>query len=105
MTYPRSRNGWVDDGRLITASNRQDRCPNCGSDRYRETVSMERCEACGLQMDYWGKGGNLVYESYLARRRAQQQAAEEERQRAQEREWQEEQNWHSRVREDDWRDE
>lgn len=94
MTYPRSRNGWVDDGRLITASNRQDRCPNCGSDRYRETVSMEKCNACGLQMDYWGGGGNAVYEAYQARRYARLEAQEQERQRKQYEEWQaEEDRW------------
>lgn len=73
MTYPRTHNGYVDDGSLIRASNRRDRCPNCGSDRYRETVSMECCESCGLQMDYWGGGGNEVYERYLAREHARWQ--------------------------------
>lgn len=65
MTYPRSRNGHVDDGSLIKAANRRDRCPNCGSHSYRETMSMESCDACGLRMDYWGGGGNAVYERYM----------------------------------------
>lgn len=92
MTYPRYRNGHTDDGSLIKASNRQDLCPNCGSSRYRETVSMERCEACGLQMDYWGGGGNAVYEAYKSRRYARLEAEEQERQRKQHAEWQAEQD-------------
>jgi hypothetical protein len=85
--YPRTRNGWVDDGSLIKASNRRDRCPNCGSSSYRETLSREECKSCGLVCDYWGGGTNKVYESYLAR----QHAADEERKRIkeehEEREW------------------
>jgi hypothetical protein len=81
MTYPRSRNGHVDDGSLIKAHNRRDRCPNCGSHSYRETVSMESCDTCGLRMDYWGGGGNAVYEAYLSRHYAQQEQAEWLRQR------------------------
>jgi ribosomal protein L37AE/L43A len=90
VTYPRSRNGHVDDGSLIKASNRRDRCPNCGSHSYRETVSMESCDACGLRMDYWGGGANKVYEAFQSRQHAQQQAAEWARQR----EWQQNpDNW------------
>ena len=100
--YPRSRNGWIDDGSIIKASNRRDKCPNCGSNRYRETVSMELCESCGLKMDYWGGGRNAVYEAYLAHHHAQLRAAEEERQQAQYREWEEEQNWHFRRREEEF---
>lgn len=102
MTYPRYRNGYVDDGSLIKASNRQDRCPNCGSDRYRETVSMERCEACGLQMDYWGGGSNEVYDQYLAREHARRRAAEEERERKEREEWERWQNGWDSNDEDAW---
>jgi ribosomal protein S27AE len=65
MTYPRSRNGHVDDGSLIKASNRRDKCPKCGSANYRETLSREECSSCGLVCDYWGGGGNAVYEQYM----------------------------------------
>lgn len=91
--YPRERNGWVDDGSLLKASNRQDKCPNCGSSNYRETISMEKCDDCGLVCDYWGEGTNAVYEAMMerdyARRRAEREAEEE----AQRREWQEEGDW------------
>jgi ribosomal protein L37AE/L43A len=90
MTWPRIRNGHVDDGSPITASNRRPRCPNCGSDRYRETLSLERCDSCGLQMDYWGGGPNHVYERYERARNARLEAEREERERAQYLEWEEE---------------
>jgi uncharacterized protein (DUF983 family) len=89
MTYPRFRNGHMDDGSLIQASNRRDHCPNCGSHNYRETVSMESCDACGLRMDYWGGGGNTVYEAYLARHHAAVESQEWARREAEERAWRE----------------
>lgn len=88
MTYPRSRNGWTDDGTTIRVSNTQLCCPNCGSNSFKQTVSLEKCDSCGLQMDYWGQGGNSVYEAYLERDHARLQAAEEARQREQACEWQ-----------------
>jgi ribosomal protein L37AE/L43A len=95
MMYPRHRNHHTDDGSLIRASNRRARCPNCGSDRYRETVSMESCDACGLRMDYWGGGANSVYEKHEARAHAREQAEKLAREQAWEREWQAE-------RDSDW---
>lgn len=78
--YPRERNGYVDDGSLIRASNRLDNCPNCGSSNYRETISMEKCEDCGLCCDYWGDGTNKVFEDYLANLHwLEEQKREEER--------------------------
>ncbi len=59
------RNGWVDDHSLINTSLRQNKCANCGSLNYRETVSREECFSCGLVCDYWGHGTNSVYEAYL----------------------------------------
>lgn len=94
MTYPRSRNGHVDTGEPIKASNRRLTCPNCGSDRYTETVSREHCSACGLEMDYWGGGGNKVYERYQAREYARQQDAEYERDRKMREEWEQESEWY-----------
>ena len=87
MTYPRTKNGYVDDGSLIRASNRQNKCPNCGSSNYRETVSREECNSCGLVCDYWGGGTNAVYDAYLSRHHAQQRAAEAERERKEREEW------------------
>lgn len=87
MTYPRERNGWVDDGAPLSSS-RNLKCPNCGSSNYKETISMEKCNSCGLVCDYWGGGTNAVYESYLANHYAREQAKEDERRRAEE-----EQRW------------
>lgn len=69
----------MDMGEPIKASNRRLTCPNCGSALYTETVSREHCSACGLEMDYWGGGGNKVYEAYQAREYARQEAADQER--------------------------
>jgi hypothetical protein len=93
MTYPRTRNGYVDDGSLITASNRRDRCPNCGSSNYRETISLEECKSCGLRCDYWGGGTNEVYESMMKRNHARERAMQEEEDRKQREEWERELNW------------
>jgi hypothetical protein len=79
--YPRERNGWVDDGKLITATNRRDTCPNCGSRNYRETISMEKCDDCGLCCDYWGTQTNDVYRAYERRYHAAEEAERERRQR------------------------
>jgi hypothetical protein len=79
MTYPRSSNGHVDTGEPIKAANRLRSCPNCGSDRYTETLSREHCAACGLEMDYWGQGGNAVYERHQAREYAREEAADRKR--------------------------
>lgn len=98
MTYPRYRNGYVDDGSLIKASNRLDRCPNCGSSNYRETVSKEECKSCGLVCDYWGKGTNDVYRSYLARYYAETAERERRQQEELDREW----NQSREEEESDW---
>jgi ribosomal protein L37AE/L43A len=63
--YPRSKNGFVDSGVSQQSSERP--CPNCGSNAYRETLSMESCDACGLRCDYWGGGANEVYENMMAK--------------------------------------
>lgn len=87
MTYPRTRNGWTDDGSLIKASNRQDRCPKCDSSNYRETLSREECKSCGLVCDYWGGGTNKVYNDYLASRHAAEEEQRRIREDREEREW------------------
>ena len=85
--YPRTRNGHVDDGSLIKASNRRDRCPNCGSSNYRETLSCEACNSCGLVCDYWGGRTNKVYNNYLASRHAAEAEQRRIREDREEREW------------------
>lgn len=81
MTYPYTKNGYVDDGSLLRASNRRDRCPNCGSSNYRETVSREECKSCGLVCDYWGGGTNEVYRQMEERQHYAAQCEKEERER------------------------
>jgi hypothetical protein len=41
--------------------------------KYRETVSLEICEACGLRCDYWGGGANEVYEAMMQRNHLREQ--------------------------------
>ncbi|MEY2665478.1 MAG: hypothetical protein RLZZ480_583 [Candidatus Parcubacteria bacterium] len=81
FSTPRERDGWVDDGSRIS-STKKEKCPNCGSEKYFQTVSTEQCPSCGLRFDYWGNGGNDVYEAYRQRRAAEaehrRQAEEEE---------------------------
>lgn len=43
-------------------------CPNCSSKLYYTTTATENCPACGLFFDYWGEGGNDVYEKYKKRK-------------------------------------
>jgi len=88
MTYPRYKNGYVDDGHLINNHSGQQTCPNCGSTDYRETVSLEECSTCGLQCDYWGKGTNDIYDNMLDRKYEEQCRAEELEQEENERRWQ-----------------
>lgn len=64
-SFPRERNGWADNGSQIPSTVGQ-KCPNCGSPRYRQTLSTEDCSACGLHCDYWGGGANPVYEEMMA---------------------------------------
>jgi hypothetical protein len=66
MTFPRSRNGWTDDGSPLKGTIGQT-CYNCGSDRYTQTLSMEHCPDCGLVVDYWSSGPNEVYLAYKRR--------------------------------------
>lgn len=75
MAVGQTRNGWHDDGKLISGSAKK--CPNCGSVNYRETISVEECFSCGLKCDYWGGGTNEVYERYEAEYHRKNQEAEE----------------------------
>lgn len=63
---PNSRNGYYDDGSPLAHGQKQ--CPNCGSTNFTESLSREKCYACGLECDYWGSGANEVYETMMARR-------------------------------------
>lgn len=89
MTYPYTKNGYVDTGAPITASNRRTKCPNCGSSSYLESVSREECKSCGLVCDYWGGGTNDVYKRYEDRLHLQHEAEREEA----DRKWREENEW------------
>lgn len=90
--YPRTRNGWVDSGEPLRASNRRTKCPNCSSMNFSETISLEKCNSCGYQVDYWG-GGNAIADACEQRR----WHAEEE---ARERRYREEEAEHQQWRED-----
>lgn len=87
MTY-RTLNGHVDDGSALRSNkNTHLLCPNCGSNAYRETVSMESCSACGLRCDYWGGGANAVYEEMMASNHRAAERREQEREDAERDGW------------------
>lgn len=66
--FPRERNGHVDTGKPITQG---EKCPNCGSKRYIQTVSTEDCPDCKLHCDYWSGGGpSVVYQQMMDRKAA-----------------------------------
>jgi ribosomal protein L37AE/L43A len=76
-TFPRSQNGWTDNGDEVGPRHS---CPNCGSDKYRVTVSTESCSACGLEYSYWNPvGGNAIYDALVARRERQEEEREQRR--------------------------
>lgn len=75
MTYYNERNGHVDNGKKLN----NNRCPNCSSGKYTETISREYCPDCGLECDYWGSGANEVYEQWLERKYAADATAQEAR--------------------------
>jgi hypothetical protein len=80
-TFPRSRSGYnLDNGSSVDSA--QKKCPNCGSSRYRETVSLEECSDCGLRCDYWGGGANEIHAAMMQRnyRREEQEAERRARQ-------------------------
>ena len=85
MTFPRTRNGYIDDGAPLK---QQIKCPNCNSSAFKTTVSLEHCASCNYTVDYWGNGCNDVAMAYEQRR-----IYEEEIRRQQE-EWREELNKH-----------
>jgi len=39
----------VDDGKRVG----EQKCPQCGSTDFFQTVSREHCNACGYDIDYW----------------------------------------------------
>jgi len=71
--FPRSKGPWVDTGAPVSTPQP---CPNCGSNKYVQTVSTESCSACGYRFDYWGKGGNEVYNQHAERVRRRQEEAD-----------------------------
>ncbi len=77
-SFPRVSKGYIDTGQKVPGTEGQ-RCPNCNSIRYRQTVSTEDCPDCGLHCNYWDGGANKVYEDMMARNHATERAAEEQR--------------------------
>jgi hypothetical protein len=43
---------------------------------------MEKCTTCGLEFDYWGEGGNAVYNTWDNNRRQQEEWANRFREEA-----------------------
>lgn len=84
QNFPRMRNGHQDDGSQLSCTVGQ-KCPNCGSGKYKQTLSTESCSDCGLEYNYWGSGGNEVYKGMQRRdERAAIFARMEEEQREEE---------------------
>lgn len=49
----RYKNGYIDDGSLVNNNNPEgQKCPNCGSKNFRETISMEHCDNCNCSVPY-----------------------------------------------------
>lgn len=71
----------VDNGSEV---GQKQNCPNCGSNKYRQTVSIESCPACGLEFRYWrpNVGGNAVYEAWAKRAREERMWAEHKAEQA-----------------------
>ncbi len=85
--FPRYRNSHCDTGEQLETSIGV-KCPNCGSPRYKTTISTEDCPDCGLHCDYWGSGANPVYEAMMERTAAVEKARlEEEDRRENDRSW------------------
>lgn len=88
--FPRThKDFYVDNGNEVAKGQK---CPNCGSSKYRQTISTESCSSCGLGFNYWHSeanpsGGNAVYEAYTKRVERERDDAEWRR----EQEWQREQ--------------
>ena len=66
MVYPRSKNGWIDNGTPLQGVKKRP-CPNCGSNCFLETISMEKCDTCGIECDYWNGGPNIIYQNMIDR--------------------------------------
>lgn len=47
-------------------------CPNCKSNKFIETVSLEYCPDCGIRCDYHGSGTNEAYNEFIERLGAEQ---------------------------------
>ena len=82
----RYKNGYVDTGKRVNVQ----KCPRCGSGNYKETISREKCNACGYEVDYWGQGANKIAEDYYAQVHAEQKRREQEEREKQQKEWDDE---------------
>lgn len=56
----RYKNGYIDNGQLVNNNSGTQRCPKCNSGNFKETVSREKCNNCGYEVDYWGQGANEI---------------------------------------------
>lgn len=56
-----------------TMLNPREKCPNCGSTQFRETVDREYCPNCGLECDYHHGGANSIYIEMMRRQAAQEE--------------------------------
>lgn len=50
-----------------------EKCWNCGSDRYYQTASIEHCPDCGIHCDYHGEGTNEEYKQAMKKNYAKEQ--------------------------------
>jgi uncharacterized Zn finger protein (UPF0148 family) len=52
-------------------------CPNCGSNKFQETISREYCPNCGIECLYHGGGANDKYKDYCERKWAREAEEDE----------------------------
>jgi hypothetical protein len=62
-------------------------CPNCGSQNFVETVSLEFCPDCNIKCDYWGSGANQEYNQMCRRNWLAQEREQEMLDRQAEENW------------------
>ena len=98
MTNMRYKNGYVDNGSLVNNNSPNGQtCPGCGSKNFKETVSREKCNDCGYEVDYWGKGANEAAQKAINRMHQQNKERQLEEDRKY---WEEEQAAYDRINSD-----
>ena len=92
------KNGYVGDGSLVNNNNpNRQACPGCGSKNFKETISREKCNSCGYEVDYWGQGANDIANNTFDRLHRE---AEERREAQDKKYWEEEQSAYDRINSD-----